>query len=47
MRVLFFIFVEGAMIFFKFNHFCWQKWVLNVLNIFKLRIVIGDSGFLI
>jgi hypothetical protein len=46
MGVFFSFFVDGAMIFFKFNQCCWQQWILNVLDIFKLRNVIGDSGFL-
>jgi hypothetical protein len=36
---------DDAMTFFKFNQCCWQKWVLNVLNILKICSIIGDNEF--
>jgi len=44
MGVFFSLFVKGGI--FKFNQCCWQQWILNVLDTFKLCNVIGDNGFL-
>ncbi len=42
---VFFIFTEGAMIFFKFNQYCWQQWVLNVLDFFNYVMSLVIMGF--